>query len=141
MTDLVIKTASVAGLGTVLVDSQGHTLYTLTSEESGALTCTTASGCTTYGPEIDMAAGQTSQAQAPAEASLLGTERGASGGQLVTYHGLPLYTFSGDTAAGQASGEGLTSFGGTWYAISVSGILVKPAAAAPAPTATPSSSY
>jgi predicted lipoprotein with Yx(FWY)xxD motif len=28
-----------------------------------------------------------------------------------------LYTFSGDTAAGQAHGEGIQSFGGTWHVV------------------------
>lgn len=137
---LTIKSGSIAKLGAVLVNSQGHTLYTLTSEASGAITCTTASGCTKYGPEIDVAAGHSARAQAPAEASPLGTEKGASGGPLVTHHGLPLYAFSGDTAPGQAKGEGLTSSGGTRAAVSTAGILVKPAAVAPVLTATPSSS-
>jgi predicted lipoprotein with Yx(FWY)xxD motif len=39
----------------------------------------------------------------------------------VTYRGHPLYRFSGDTAAGATSGEGLTDFGGGWWAISPSG--------------------
>jgi len=28
-----------------------------------------------------------------------------------------LYTFSGDTAAGQTQGEGIQSFGGTWHVV------------------------
>jgi predicted lipoprotein with Yx(FWY)xxD motif len=38
-------------------------------------------------------------------------------GQQVEYEGNLLYTFSGDTAAGQAQGEGIQSFGGTWYVV------------------------
>ena len=39
----------------------------------------------------------------------------------VTLGGHPLYRFSGDTAAGQTSGEGLTDFGGGWWAVSPAG--------------------
>lgn len=130
-----VKTASVDGLGTVLVDSQGRTLYTLTSEQAGTITCTSASGCTQVWGELDLDRGQTAaRAQSATQLSLLGTETGASGGRLVTYGGWPLYTFSGDTAPGQANGQGITSFGGTWYALSTSGSLVKAAASSSSPT-------
>jgi len=42
----------------------------------------------------------------------------------VTYHGHPLYRFSGDVRAGQTAGEGLTDFGGRWYAVSAAGTAV-----------------
>jgi predicted lipoprotein with Yx(FWY)xxD motif len=37
------------------------------------------------------------------------------GSTQLTYNGRPLYTFSGDTAAGQANGDGLNAFGGLWH--------------------------
>ena len=43
----------------------------------------------------------------------------------MTYAGHPLYWFSGDTAAGDTSGEGLTDFGGAWYAVSPAGKAVE----------------
>jgi len=135
---LTIKTATVAKLGKVLVNGKGRTLYTLTSESSGKITCATASGCTTYWPEVDSAKGRHRSIKGAARADLVGTEKGASGKRLLTYHGWPLYTYSGDSAKGQANGEGLKSFGGTWYALSASGVLVKPAAKAPAPTSSSS---
>ena len=131
---VTVKTASVGSLGTVLVDGQGRTLYTLTSEAGGAITCTSASGCLKFWPEIDLGSGQTDGAQGAAQPSMLGTETGAASGQLITYNGWPLYMFSGDSAAGQAKGEGLKSFGGTWYALSASGSLVKSAASSPSST-------
>jgi predicted lipoprotein with Yx(FWY)xxD motif len=136
---LLVKTASVGALGTVLVDGQGRTLYTLTSEASGTITCTSASGCTQVWFEFDLGSGQTHKTQGSAQAALVGSETGAKGGRLLTYHGWPLYTFSGDTADDRATGEGVSSFGGTWYALSAAGNLVKSGAKGSSPTPTPSS--
>ncbi len=131
---ITIKTASVAGLGTVLVDGAGRTLYTLTSEASGKITCTTSSGCPTYWPQLNSRKGQGHQVHGGARAALMGSEKGAGSRRQVTYHGHPLYTYSGDSGAGQSNGEGLKSFGGTWYAVSASGSLVKAAVTATSPT-------
>jgi len=128
-TGVTIKTAVVAGLGTVLVNAQGRTLYLLTSESGGTLTCTVANGCTQSWPELDLPTGVTAaHAGSGAQSSMLGTETGATG-TAVTYDGWPLYTFSGDSSAGQAKGEGLKNFGGTWYVLQASGTPVKSARA------------
>lgn len=37
------------------------------------------------------------------------------GGKQLTYKGRPLYTFSFDTAPGQANGDGVNAFGGLWH--------------------------
>ena len=44
---------------------------------------------------------------------------------MVTYNKWPLYTYAGDSAAGQAKGEAQTLNGGKWYVISAKGVLVK----------------
>ncbi|MGH7643224.1 MAG: COG4315 family predicted lipoprotein [Candidatus Dormibacteria bacterium] len=131
---ITIKTASVPGLGTVLVDGAGRTLYSLTSESSGKITCTAASGCPTYWPQIRVRSGQRHQAREGAKAGLVRSEKGASGTRILTYHGHPLYTYSGDDAAGQSLGEGLKSYGGTWYAVSASGSLVKSSTSSSTPS-------
>jgi predicted lipoprotein with Yx(FWY)xxD motif len=122
---ITVKTASVAGLGTVLVDGAGRTLYTLTSETAGKITCTTGNGCTNYWSQMVSKSGQHHQTRGSAHASMIGSEKGTAGVHILTYHGRPLYTYVGDTADGQVNGEGLKSFGGTWYAVSASGKLVK----------------
>ncbi|MGH7692892.1 MAG: COG4315 family predicted lipoprotein [Candidatus Dormibacteria bacterium] len=121
---LTIETATVAGLGTILVDSHGRALYLLTSESGGKLTCTVASGCTSHWLEVDLPSGvHAARAGGGAKSSLLGTEVGAAG-TVVTYKGWPLYTYAGDAKAGQAKGEGLKSYGGTWYALTAAGAPV-----------------
>ena len=40
---------------------------------------------------------------------------------------MPLYTYSGDSSKGQTHGEGIKSFGGTWYAVTPAGQPAQPA--------------
>jgi predicted lipoprotein with Yx(FWY)xxD motif len=116
-----ISAKSVPGVGTVLVNGQGQTLYMLTSEKGGKITCTQANGCTQAWPETLLANGATAMAGSGVQSSLLGTVKDASGNLEVTYNHWPLYTFSGDSGPGVAKGQGLTSFGGTWYVLTGSG--------------------
>jgi len=117
-----ISAKSVPGVGTVLVDGQGQTLYMLTSEKGGKITCTQANGCTQAWPETLLTNGATiAKAGSGVQSSLLGTVKDASGNLEVTYNHWPLYTFSGDSGPGVAKGQGLTSFGGTWYVLNGSG--------------------
>ena len=117
-----LSATSVPGVGTVLVNGQGQTLYMLTSEKGGKITCTQANGCTQAWPETLLTSGvTTAKAGHGVQASLLGTVRDASGNLEVTYNHWPLYTFSGDSGPGAAKGQGLTSFGGTWYVLNGSG--------------------
>ncbi|HEX5299800.1 MAG TPA: hypothetical protein VFW50_22660 [Streptosporangiaceae bacterium] len=117
-----ISAKSVSGVGTVLVNGQGQTLYMLTSEKGGKITCTPANGCVQVWPETLLASGATTpKAGSGVQSSLLGTVKDTSGNLEVTYNHWPLYTFSGDSGAGVAKGQGLTSFGGTWYVLNGSG--------------------
>ena len=106
----------------VLVNGAGQTLYLLSSEQGGKLTCTDDNGCTKVWPDTELPAGVTgATAGTGIQASLLGTVKASTGSLYVTYGGYPLYTYSGDSGSGQANGEGIVSFGGTWYVIGVSG--------------------
>ncbi|MGH9126057.1 MAG: COG4315 family predicted lipoprotein [Acidimicrobiales bacterium] len=134
---VTIEAHSVGQLGTVLVDQNGKTLYLLTSETGGKMTCTDANGCTTHWPPVVLPSGTSSAtAGMGADASKLGTEKSASGDTLVTYNGWPLYTFSGDSAAGTSNGEGLSSFGGTWEAVMTDGMGVTTGSGASGGTST-----
>ena len=42
-------------------------------------------------------------------------------GEQATVDDLPLYTFAGDAQAGDATGDGIVSFGGTWKVVKLSG--------------------
>jgi predicted lipoprotein with Yx(FWY)xxD motif len=119
---ITVSAKSVAGVGTVLVNGKGQTLYMLTSEKGGKITCTDDNGCTKIWPDNELPKGMTSATPGSGiQTSLLGTVKNSAGDLYVTYNGWPLYTYSGDSGPGQANGQGITSFGGTWYVLSTSG--------------------
>lgn len=134
---VTIATADVAGFGTVLVNAKdGRTLYLLTSEQGGKLTCTDDNGCTKVWPDTELPPGVTAAtAGKGVNASLLGTVKNAAGNLYVTYGGYPLYEFAPDGSAGMAKGQGISSFGGTWYVISAAGTPVT--AGAPSSSSSP----
>jgi predicted lipoprotein with Yx(FWY)xxD motif len=111
----VVKTASSSSVGgTILVDSQGMTLYHLSGEQNGKFICTSGTCLGVWHP-LTVAAGST-----PTGASALATVKRPDGTVQVTYKGTPLYTFAQDTAPGQANGQGIKDVG-TWSAVTVSG--------------------
>jgi predicted lipoprotein with Yx(FWY)xxD motif len=115
--------------GTVLTDGQGKTLYTFSLDTDGTSHC--ADACATAWPPLELASGTP---VAPSGLSgTLGVISRSDGKRQVTYNNQPLYYFSGDSAAGQANGNGRTAFNGTWR-------VAQPAGAATASTgATPPS--
>jgi len=140
---ITIGSTSVPGVGTVLVNGDGMTLYLLTSEKGGKLTCTDDNGCTKVWPDTELPAGVTAATAGPGiDASKLSTIKGASGSLYVTYAGWPLYTFSHDSGPGTAHGEGIVSFGGTWETLSPTGTPVLPTSSGAATTpAAPTTIY
>ena len=45
---------------------------------------------------------------------------------MVTYNGWPLYTYTGDVEAGQATGQAIDLNGGPWYVLRPSGAPLDP---------------
>ena len=108
----VVQTANNAQFATILVDSSGATLYTLTN--GGKAVPCTSSACVAAWPPLLLPAGVTTAAGAGVTG--LGTAS-VPGGTIVTQAGLPLYRFSGDSGAGQANGDGIANFGGVWHGV------------------------
>jgi hypothetical protein len=67
---------------------------------------------------------------------LLGSDPDPTGGRVVTYNKWPLYTWLGDRAAGQATGQAVNANGGLWYVLNASGTPVKTVVAKAPPTTT-----
>jgi predicted lipoprotein with Yx(FWY)xxD motif len=109
-----VSLGSATGLGEVLVDSEGHTLYAFSGDGGGAPSCEGA--CVEAWPPLLDEAGEPQPSNGTA-AARLGTVARADGSRQVTYAGRPLYTFGGDKAPGEANGNGRSAFGGTWTAL------------------------
>jgi len=70
--------------------------------------------------------GQEPSAGGGVKQSMLGAVSNPSGsGQVVTYDGWPLYTYTADTGPGKATGQAVNLDGGLWYVISPDGKVVE----------------
>ncbi len=107
----LVTAKKTSKLGTVLADSKGMTLYTLTSNGK-AVVC--AGPCLKAWPPLDAPAGGATP-QGAAGITGLSAVAGAGGTHLVAVTGLPLYHFIQDKDAGDAYGDGIKSFGGVWH--------------------------
>jgi len=111
-----LKTASIGGV-TVLTNAKGFTLYSFAPDTATKSACNGA--CATAWPP---------QPASGAVKSPYTTIKRSDGSTQLVFNGHPLYTFTGDTAPGTASGNGSNAFGGLWHEVPASG------AAAPAGT-------
>ena len=109
------------GFGHVITDSHGRTLYLFAHDTRGKSTCY--GKCARTWPALVTRAKP--RALSGARSALLGITRRTDGRLQVTYRRHPLYYFAGDRRAGQAGGQGLTAYGGRWYAVSASGAAIK----------------
>jgi predicted lipoprotein with Yx(FWY)xxD motif len=118
-----VKTRRIKNLGVVLVNPKGRTLYIFVPDHHRHVTCT--GTCASFWPPLKWKGSGKPKAGGAAKSKLLGSDMNPSGGRVVTYNKWPLYTYVGDSAAGQATGQGLNNSGGKWYVISAKGKLVK----------------
>jgi predicted lipoprotein with Yx(FWY)xxD motif len=105
------------GLGTILINSGGRTLYLFKADVGTKSACSGA--CATAWPPL-LANGKPT-ASGGAKVSLLGTTARSDGTRQVTYNGHPLYLFIKDRQPGQTNGQGVTAFGAAWFALTSSG--------------------
>ncbi|MEL5955759.1 hypothetical protein AADR41_13480 [Streptomyces sp. CLV115] len=111
-------TVADVGLGSILVDGQGRTLYAFTKDKEATSNCD--AECIAVWPALT--------SPAPADAgkgvkkSLLREAKQSGGAVHVTYGDWPLYYYVGDMAPGDVNGQGLD---GEWFAVSPDGKLVR----------------
>jgi predicted lipoprotein with Yx(FWY)xxD motif len=116
-----VRTAVVSGLGTVLVDGSGYTLYLYEPDnQSGHSKCS--GPCAVEWSPLTLPSSVKIPLAGPgAIVANLSTTQRSDGTVQVTYNGWPLYTWAQDTAPGQATGEGLNNLGGLWYVVNPAG--------------------
>ncbi len=113
--------AAAGALGTMLVDGEGRTLYLWEADQGSKSACEGA--CADAWPPLT-ATGKPAAGDG-VDANLLGTAKRADGTLGVTYAGHPLYYFQGDSAAGDATGQGSDGFGAKWWAVAPDGAAIE----------------
>ncbi|HEV7753305.1 MAG TPA: hypothetical protein VGO71_17280 [Baekduia sp.] len=108
------------GLGPMLVDSQGRTLYLWQADTGMSSTCS--GECATDWPPATTSGAP--HAAGSAKAALLGTTKRSDGTTQVTYAGHPLYRFAGDGKARQVNGQGSSAFGAPWLVVAPGGAAI-----------------
>jgi predicted lipoprotein with Yx(FWY)xxD motif len=103
-------------IGTVLANSPGRTIYWFAKDTSTTSNCNGA--CVTFWPPVK---GPVTAAPGTALPGNFGTITRSDGSIQATYDGHPLYTYTGDSAAGQTTGNDLPAAGGRWFAMTPSG--------------------
>ncbi|MBV9194560.1 MAG: hypothetical protein JO168_10495 [Solirubrobacterales bacterium] len=110
------------GVGTILVNSRGYTLYTFSRDSRNRDVCVKLSGCLYVWPAL---ASAHPTAGRGVNRRLIGTITVPGVGKQVTYAGHPLYTYIGDHAAGETRNINIYQSGGYWPAIAASGRSIK----------------
>jgi predicted lipoprotein with Yx(FWY)xxD motif len=105
---------------TVLVDSRGVTLYTLSGESVADLKCVS-STCFGLWPPYEVSATATLRKARGVRGTPSELHRIQGNFYQVLLNSRPLYRFAPDHGRkGSALGEGITSFGGTWHVVAAS---------------------
>jgi predicted lipoprotein with Yx(FWY)xxD motif len=104
-------------LGSILVDSQGRTLYLFKADSATKSAC--AGACASLWPPL-LTHGKPTVGKG-LSASKLGTIARSGGPRQVTYNGHPLYTYVTDTKPGDTTGQGVVSFGAGWFTLTPAG--------------------
>jgi predicted lipoprotein with Yx(FWY)xxD motif len=113
-TALSVQTDSISGIGTVLANKAGLTLYHNTEESGGTIVCT--GGCVSVWPPV-LVTGSLPHDTRVIKGTF-GTIMRPDGSRQLTINDMPLYTYTGDSGLGQASGQGIQ---GVWFAVTPSG--------------------
>ncbi|HEY4387982.1 MAG TPA: hypothetical protein VGN34_26330 [Ktedonobacteraceae bacterium] len=109
--NIAVKTASATVDGkslTILTDAKGMTLYYFTPDTASKTACT--AGCAQAWPPL-LSSGSSKPATDGSLSGTLAVLSNANGTQVI-YNDHPLYTYTGDSAPGQTTGQGL---GGKWF--------------------------
>jgi len=118
---VALKTASTK-LGTVVVDGAGKTVYVFDKDTKGSGKSVCTGGCAGLWPAVKATGGTPT---ATGVMGTVGTITRDDGTKQVTLDGRPLYTYSGDAAAGDVAGQG---FMGIWWVVGPDGAVMSSSA-------------
>ena len=124
-----VNAADVAGLGSVLTDQGGKTLYVFANDSTNPPASKCVDQCAETWPPL-LATGKVKASGL--DASLVGTVTRPDGDKQVTVANQPVYMYAGDTSPGQANGQGIQN---AWFAVTPLGTRTGTPAAPAAPAA------
>jgi predicted lipoprotein with Yx(FWY)xxD motif len=116
---LAVASREIAPFGKVLTDADGRTLYFFDKDDATKPASACAGGCLTNWPPLLTSDGN--GVGTGLDAKLLAHNTADQ----YTYNGRPLYRFSGDSAPGDTSGQGV---GGVWHVAGADGNPSNPTA-------------
>jgi predicted lipoprotein with Yx(FWY)xxD motif len=114
-----IQLGEAAGVGKVLVDSEGMTLYYFQKDQKGSGKSKCEGACAEAWPPLTTEGKP--EAMSGVKAAMLGTIKRSDGTTQVTYAGWPLYTFVEDQKPGEDNGTDSKAFGASWYPLHSNG--------------------
>jgi predicted lipoprotein with Yx(FWY)xxD motif len=110
-----VNATQVGQFGMILTGSNGKTLYVFEKDQNGQSACYDKCAESWPALTVDSAAAATAGAGVT---GTVGTTQRTDGKLQVTVNGAPVYYYSGDSAAGQANGQGV---GNLWYVVGADG--------------------
>ncbi|MBN0038788.1 hypothetical protein JN535_01210 [Cellulosimicrobium cellulans] len=122
----VLGTAD-SSLGTVVVDGEGMTVYYYDEDTKGSGTSACEGECAAAWPAVHAESAEPEVEGVTAE---VGTITGVDGELQVTVDGRPVYTYAGDQAPGDVSGQGVND---VWWVVAPDGTEITDAAPAAGP--------
>jgi predicted lipoprotein with Yx(FWY)xxD motif len=114
-----VSVGEAAGVGKVLVDPEGLTLYYFKKDQKGSGKSKCEGACAEAWPPL-VTEGE-AEAMTGVKAAMLGTIKREDGTTQVTYAGWPLYTFVEDKKPGEDNGTDSKAFGASWYPLHSNG--------------------
>ena len=114
-----VSVGTASGVGKVLVDSKGLTLYYFQKDQKGSGKSKCEGACASAWPPLTTSG--SAKAMSGVKASMLGTIERPDGTTQVTYAGWPLYTFVEDKKPGEDNGTDSKAFGASWYPLHPNG--------------------
>lgn len=96
------------GLGSILVDPDGFTLYVFDADTDGVSTCYDA--CASNWPAVPA----DTPVSSDLDQSIFSSAARTDGSEQLTVNGMPLYLFAPDSAPGDTNGQGLN---GVWWVV------------------------
>ena len=104
-------------MGTILTDGAGKAMYSFAADAKGVSNCS--GSCARYWPPVPVTGSVPKDPQGVT--AKFGELTRDDGTKQLTVDGMPMYTYVGDSAKGDTSGQGLDQSGGLWCVVATNG--------------------